>query len=110
MPRGTKPQAIHTPSQRPHPTCAAAGTHATTLPRVRALIPTLLLVACAKPASSSVQDTPPWWTPGTVYRANAEPNARGLVDRRGIIHSHSYYSHDACDYAPVNDAGVYDEQ
>jgi hypothetical protein len=66
-------------------------------------------MCCAKPSPATVEDTPPWWIPGTVYRASSEPNARGLVDRRGLIHSHSYYSHDACDNAPINDAGVYDE-
>jgi len=33
---------------------------------------------------------------------------RGLVDVRGLAHTHSIYSHDACDNAPVDDNGVRD--
>lgn len=36
------------------------------------------------------------------------PSARGLVDRRGLIHAHSVYSHDACDGEPEVD-GVRNE-
>jgi hypothetical protein len=42
----------------------------------------------------------PAWTPGTVFPTSGRPNARGLVDVRGLIHAHSVYSHDACDDAP----------
>jgi hypothetical protein len=68
-----------------------------------------VVFSCTKAEPVGPDDTPPFWVPGMVYRAPHEASARGLIDRRGIIHSHSYYSHDACDNAPVNDAGVYDQ-
>jgi hypothetical protein len=40
------------------------------------------------------------WQPGTVYPTARELGARGLLDRRGLIHAHSVYSHDACDGEP----------
>lgn len=49
------------------------------------------------------------WAPGTVYETPREANARGLLDRRGLIHAHSVYSHDACDNQPVKD-GVRDPE
>jgi hypothetical protein len=42
-----------------------------------------------------------------VYATPRALGARGLLDRRGLIHAHSVYSHDACDYKPVVD-GVRD--
>src|SRR5688572_27158987 len=42
--------------------------------------------------------------PGLVQRTRTEPNARGFLDRRGIIHAHSVYSHDACDGKPRDEA------
>ncbi|HLT40368.1 MAG TPA: hypothetical protein VK034_29015, partial [Enhygromyxa sp.] len=39
-----------------------------------------------------------------------EPNARGFLDRRGLIHAHSVHSHDACDDMPKDDQGNYDGQ
>jgi hypothetical protein len=51
-------------------------------------------------------DTTPW-APGVVFRSLDEPTAAGLLDRRGLIHMHSVYSHDACDDMPVVD-GVRD--
>jgi hypothetical protein len=47
------------------------------------------------------------WKVGVLYASPAAPNARGLVDRRGLIHAHSVYSHDACDNQPVKN-GVRD--
>jgi hypothetical protein len=73
---------------------------------VRAVVPTLLILSCSKPPAVDPNALPPFWAPGTVYRTPTQPNARGLIDRRGIIHSHSYYSHDACDNMPVDDAGM----
>jgi hypothetical protein len=52
---------------------------------------------------------PEIWDPGTRYRTPAAANARGYLDRRGLIHAHSFHSHDACDGAPRNDAGVFDQ-
>lgn len=40
------------------------------------------------------------YSPDTVHRTARGPGARGLLDRRGLIHAHSVYSHDACDDAP----------
>jgi hypothetical protein len=48
------------------------------------------------------------WAPGTVYPTPERPNARGLLDRRGAIHSHSIYSHDACDDLPKDGNGNFD--
>ena len=38
---------------------------------------------------------------GSPTRRCRRPGPRGLVDRRGLIHAHSVYSHDACDGMPV---------
>lgn len=46
--------------------------------------------------------------PGMSLPSIDAPNAQGLLDLRGIIHSHSHHSHDACDNQPVVD-GVRDE-
>lgn len=45
--------------------------------------------------------------PGVVFETPRGPNARGYLDRKGLIHAHSVYSHDACDDMPVKD-GVRD--
>ncbi|HVM98079.1 MAG TPA: hypothetical protein VMT89_16915 [Candidatus Acidoferrales bacterium] len=49
----------------------------------------------------------PIWYPAVTYASIAPPNTRGYLDRRGLIHAHSYYSHDACDNMPVKN-GVRD--
>jgi hypothetical protein len=51
-----------------------------------------------------------YWTPGQTTATAREPNARGYLDRRGLIHAHSVHSHDACDGDPKNDQGEYDQQ
>jgi len=67
----------------------------------RALV-LLFACACSDPAPAG-----PSFVPGTVFATSAALN-RGLLDRRGLIHAHSIYSHDACDGMPeVN--GVRDE-
>ena len=48
----------------------------------------------------------PIWTPEVSFDSPAT-GPRGLLDRRGLIHAHSVYSHDACDGEPVTE-GVYD--
>ena len=48
------------------------------------------------------------WEPGTVLPTPEGPNERGLLDRRGAIHTHSVYSHDACDGMPHDARGVPD--
>ncbi len=49
------------------------------------------------------------WEPGTVFPTPEGPNARGLLDRRGLIHTHSIYSHDACDDMPMDGMGNFDQ-
>jgi hypothetical protein len=63
-----------------------------------------LLAGCNK-GSEAPAEAP--WRPGTVYASTPGANARGFLDRRGLIHAHSIYSHDACDGEPVKD-GVRD--
>lgn len=46
----------------------------------------------------------PTW-PDTLPAASAFGGPRGLVPVRAVIHVHSVFSHDACDEAPVDDAG-----
>lgn len=48
------------------------------------------------------------WEPGDVVPTPPGPNARGFLDRRGIIHAHSVYSHDACDGEPMDAEGNID--
>lgn len=55
-------------------------------------------------------EPPSYWEPGQPTPTPREPNARGFLDRRGLIHAHSVHSHDACDDAPKDDQGVYDGQ
>ena len=43
---------------------------------------------------------PAGWSPGVAVRGERAPTARGFLDRRGLIHAHSVYSHDACDGEP----------
>jgi hypothetical protein len=68
-----------------------------------------ILVACKGGGSNPDNNVKPGgWTPGQVFATPTAPNARGLLDRRGLIHAHSIHSHDACDNAPRDDAGVPD--
>jgi hypothetical protein len=65
----------------------------------------------ASTGSDSTTGDPPMddpWEPGTVFPTPEGPNARGLLDRRGAIHTHSVYSHDACDGMPVDARGNFD--
>ncbi len=77
---------------------------------VRSPLPavTLALAVLGCPTPKVEPPPKPTWVPGTTYRTPREPNARGLLDRKGLIHAHSYYSHDACDSRPITDAGTYD--
>ncbi len=72
--------------------------------------PALLMVAAVVagcPAPTPVPPTGPVWSPGTTLPSSHDEH-RGLVDVRGLVHTHSIYSHDACDNAPVDDNGVRD--
>ncbi|MBX3126626.1 MAG: hypothetical protein KF718_07900 [Polyangiaceae bacterium] len=62
-----------------------------------ALGSTLLPTACG---SSEAPAAPARFVPSVVPRAPTDATARGLLDRRGLIHAHSVYSHDACDDVP----------
>jgi hypothetical protein len=68
------------------------------------------IIAFVVLAASCPETAPPpgpAWSPGVVYPS--EPTTfRGFLDVRGLIHSHSVFSHDACDGEPVNAAGVRD--
>lgn len=70
---------------------------------MKRLAPALLLLA-ACPATDP-EPTGPSFTPGTVYRTS-DQTLRGMIDRRGLIHAHSVYSHDACDGDPEIDGAV----
>lgn len=70
----------------------------------------LLLTASACSTAPKMEPVPPpRWAPGVVYRPAPGPTARGFLDRRGLVHAHSVYSHDACDGRPKDDAGVFDQ-
>jgi hypothetical protein len=47
--------------------------------------------------------------PDTLPAASAFGAPRGLAPVRAVLHVHSVYSHDACDEAPVDEAGRPDE-
>lgn len=64
----------------------------------------VILAGCTR---SEEGPAPAPWRPGVTYASAPGPNGRGLLDRRGLIHAHSVYSHDACDEEPVKD-GVRD--
>lgn len=51
-----------------------------------------------------------YWSPGKMLTTLREGNARGFLDRRGLIHAHSVHSHDACDDEPKDAEGNYDMQ
>jgi hypothetical protein len=61
-------------------------------------------IACTPPPAPPPA---PAWHPGVVYPTDAAP-VRGFVDVRGLVHSHSVYSHDACDGRPVLEDGTRD--
>jgi hypothetical protein len=77
-------------------------------PRLGTISPLLLALTGFAPLASCHGPSGPAWTPGTVYATPRALNARGFLDRRGLIHSHSIYSHDACDNKPVLADGARD--
>jgi hypothetical protein len=50
------------------------------------------------------------WAPGKAYPSTREIDARGFLDLRGLVHTHSPLSHDACDGEPWDESGVVDAQ
>jgi hypothetical protein len=75
------------------------------MPTVRS--PVLLGVALAACSSQPPRAAPTFWKPGVVHQTPRAANARGLLDRKGLIHAHSVYSHDACDNQPLEaDGGI----
>lgn len=48
---------------------------------------------------------PDVWEPGVLLPSDQQPHPRGLLDRRGLIHTHSPFSHDACDEMPRDSEG-----
>ncbi len=70
--------------------------------RTSPLLGLAFVCACS---SQTPAPAPLEWVPGVSLAADTSARTRGLRDVRGLIHSHSYYSHDACDGQPVDAAG-----
>jgi hypothetical protein len=70
-----------------------------------ATLATLALLAATAACTDNIESTPPLeqpvggWTPGNML-PSLDTSLRGMLDRRGMIHAHSVYSHDACDGEP----------
>jgi hypothetical protein len=63
--------------------------------------------SCGNGSDSSPAE-PETWSIGTALPSQRVPDRDGFLDLRGMIHTHSYFSHDACDDMPVID-GVRNE-
>ena len=72
--------------------------------RARVFLLASWVAACTE---AKTVDPGPVWTPEVSFDTSAQLR-RGLLERRGLIHAHSVYSHDACDGEPHVD-GVYDQ-
>ncbi len=61
---------------------------------------------------TEIQEIPegPFYDPWMVVPSSEIPGYRGFRIKRGIIHTHSPYSHDACDDEPFSEDGVRNEQ
>ncbi len=70
---------------------------------VIAAVTALLSSACDSTSSSSTKQPSPR-SPVVARATPPGPSLRGLLDRRGLIHAHTVYSHDACDGAPRDPA------
>jgi hypothetical protein len=80
----------------------------------------MVVVACARhhdddappapppPAAPPFTPTPGAWVPGESVPTPRAATLRGLVDRKGLVHAHSVYSHDACDGKPRDENGNID--
>lgn len=70
-----------------------------------------LLIGCGNKQSTSAATSTPDAAPAVrpwqrlAVKTSELPTARGLRPVRGILHSHSPYSHDACDGEGLDDAG-----
>lgn len=73
-----------------------------------ALVSALLAIGCSQPMKPPPPAPTPW-SPGQVLTLDRKPNARGFTELRGLVHVHSIYSHDACDNAPHDANGVYNQ-
>lgn len=69
----------------------------TNLPATAILASLALFVSCGDSEETAPRPT---FQPSSVVTTPRAPNARGFLDRRGLIHAHSVYSHDACDGEP----------
>jgi hypothetical protein len=71
------------------------------------MLTALFLLACApdvsKDTSATVEPSPVPWSGGQLPTTEDVPAQRGWQARRGIIHLHSPWSHDACDGNPLPD-------
>ncbi|UQA62145.1 hypothetical protein [Polyangium aurulentum] len=65
----------------------------------------LLLAGCSGETPPPAPAQPRAWQKLAVPTKDALPPVRGFVQARGIIHSHSPYSHDACDDHGLDAAG-----
>lgn len=61
-------------------------------------------------SGSTGAEVEPLWAPGVVYPSTREVDERGFVDLRGLVHTHSPFSHDACDGEPRDENGDLDGQ
>ncbi len=63
-----------------------------------------LLTAChPEPIEDTSSPSTVPWSGALTPTSEEVPDIRGLSDRRGLIHLHSPYSHDACDGQPLID-------
>lgn len=88
--------------------------------RLVALIGVFAFVACSRDTSGDTeppaapargddfQPTAGAWHPGQSVPTDRGATARGLLDRKGLVHAHSVYSHDACDGKPRDANGNID--
>ncbi len=73
----------------------------------RALVAALAALGALACTPEAAKKTGPVWKPSVVYPSETA-TVRGFADVRGLVHSHSVYSHDACDGKPVLDDGTRD--
>jgi hypothetical protein len=71
--------------------------------RACAALAALCLAGCRAAVTGGSDGVPAW--PDTLPTATAFGAPRGLAPVRAVLHVHSILSHDACDEAPVDEAG-----